>query len=261
MSLLYQVHMLTVIFEGTFRSAFSIALVVMPPVGMSIVICAVLPQVSQLCGCDDRELHYGWSALLVVLADLVETFCYLWKLLSLRWWKSFTIGILLKFSLLSLCLELVECAFRLKGSGAPLALRRRAKLWLYGHRMAQDLAVSSLIFGLLSIGTFFDCIKAKVCGCKGCGLHNILVYRDPGGVHKRQVIRRAQNAGEFTEAGGEEPPALAPLAATTAYIPPEGHPSPEATSGRGLEFQERVPPPPPPQETEVPPPPPPPPAQ
>ncbi|OLP85560.1 1,3-beta-glucan synthase component bgs3 [Symbiodinium microadriaticum] len=206
-----KVHMLTVIFEGTFRSAFSIALVVMPPVGMSIVICAVLPQVSQLCGCDDRELHYGWSALLVVLADLVETFCYLWKLLSLRWWKSFTIGILLKFSLLSLCLELVECAFRLKGSGAPLALRRRAKLWLYGHRMAQDLAVSSLIFGLLSIGTFFDCIKAKVCGCKGCGLHNILVYRDPGGVHKRQVIRRAQNAGEFTEAGGEEPPALAPL--------------------------------------------------
>lgn len=82
-------------------------------------------------GDSKQELHYGWSALLVVLADLaawaesddptdsqsplrasrehctgprpstkrnpfqVETFCYLWKLLSLRWWKSFTIGILL----------------------------------------------------------------------------------------------------------------------------------------------------------------------
>ena len=83
----------------------------------------------------NQELHYGWSALLVVLADLaawasghdpansqspprapaehcmfsdpaqVETFCYLWKLLSLRWWKSFTIGILLP---LGFCLQ-VPC--------------------------------------------------------------------------------------------------------------------------------------------------------
>ncbi|CAE7428745.1 FKS3 [Symbiodinium pilosum] len=257
-----KVHMMTVIFEGTFRSAFSIALVVMPPIGIGLVIC-IVAQVMRTAGFfDGQDLHLGWTVLLVVIADSVETLFYLWKLLSLSWWKSFTVGLLLKFSLLSLCLEAVECAFRLKGKGPGQAIQRTAKTWLYGHRMAQDLAVSSLIFGVLSIGTFFDCIKSKLCGCKGCGLHNILVYRDPGGVHKRQVVRRNQNAGEYTQAGGDEEQAAAapPQVTAPSYIPYEGYPSAESASGRGLEFQERgsFVPPPPPQETEVPPPPPPP---
>ena len=57
-----QVHMLTVIFEGDTRLIFSIGLVAAPPVGLS-VLAALFTQ----------QLDLGWSALLVVLLDLLET--------------------------------------------------------------------------------------------------------------------------------------------------------------------------------------------
>ena len=61
-------------------------------------------------------------------------------------------------------------------------------MWLHGHRMAQDIFVSSLILALLSVG-------AMCCGCDFCGLHNILVYRDPGGVHKNQQAQAVPQRG------------------------------------------------------------------
>ena len=80
--------MLTVIFAGSARMIFSIGLVAMPPVAMSILACCILPALPRSgdpCG-------LGWSALIVVVLDAVETILYLWKLICVRWWKSFAVG-------------------------------------------------------------------------------------------------------------------------------------------------------------------------
>lgn len=184
-----KVHMLTVIFSGSSRLIFSIGLVAMPPIGMSLVACCILPALPSLWGQPGEPLALGWSALTVVLLDCLETILYLWKLICVKWWKSFAVGLLLKFCLLSFCLEICECAFRLHGGSPPAWLRVRINMWLHGHRMAQDIFVSSLILALLSVG-------AMCCGCDFCGLHNILVYRDPGGVHKNQQAQAVPQRGE-----------------------------------------------------------------
>lgn len=57
--------MLTVIFEGDTRLIFSIGLVAAPPVGLSVLACLATAQ-----------LDLAWSALIVVLLDLLETTCH-----------------------------------------------------------------------------------------------------------------------------------------------------------------------------------------
>ncbi|CAJ1420701.1 unnamed protein product, partial [Effrenium voratum] len=201
-----KVHMLSVIFEGGVRSFMTTMISALPPIGLSILACLILPPVLRASGClgHGEELQLGWAALVVVLLDTAECLMYLWKLVALSWWKSFCVGLLLKFSLLSLCIELVECAFRLKGSGGPPDwLKSSIKMWLYGHRMAQDLLISSLIFAVLCPGVLFDRCRTFLCGCEGCGLHNILIYRDPGGVHKTQAVRIHMQEGEVVEGAGE----------------------------------------------------------
>lgn len=86
---------------------------------------------------------------------------------------------------LSTCLLLsfCECLFRLKalntGRWSPRPVLLKLKPWLLGHRMLQDMALSAFIFVALTPFFFYDCVRSFCCECS---LHNILVYRDPGGV-------------------------------------------------------------------------------
>lgn len=79
--------MLTVIFAGS--SIFSIFLVIMPPVLMSILACCLLFGFQRV---QSSQLGLGWSALIVVAMDCIETILYLWDLISVKWWKSFAVG-------------------------------------------------------------------------------------------------------------------------------------------------------------------------
>ena len=85
--------MLTVIFSGSSRLIFSIGLVAMPPIGMSLVACCILPALPSLWGRPGEPLALGWGALTVVLLDALETILYLWKLICVKWWKSFAVGL------------------------------------------------------------------------------------------------------------------------------------------------------------------------
>lgn len=150
-----------------------------------------------------KELHVWLSMVLVIVLVPVETGLLLWKFHLMGWHKSFVVGILLKFSFLCVVMELIECCLHIKGrcdkrrccpcQECLYGLRSSIKTWLYGHRMAQDFFVSSLILLVLSIGTAFDGLRKACCGCEDCGLHNILIYRDPGGAHKRQENRVSQS--------------------------------------------------------------------
>jgi len=52
-------------------------------------------------------------------------------------------------------------------------------LWLMSHRMAKDIFISGFIFFCLSFGVIFDKCRGGLCGVS-YGIHNLLVYRDPG---------------------------------------------------------------------------------
>lgn len=76
--------MLTVIFS---RASFrTLAKVFMPPVILSTLLCCVLP-IFKRC-----PVPLGVSAVLVLVFDSVETLYYLWNLMLVDWWKSFTVG-------------------------------------------------------------------------------------------------------------------------------------------------------------------------
>ena len=147
----------------------------------------------------EKELKLWLGMILVMVLVPVETYLELWKFYSMGWYKTLVIGILLKISILCVVMEFIECCLHIKNGfaksgcvalrGCLYGLRSAIKTWLYSHRMAQDFFVSSLILLILSIPTAFDGLRKKCCGCENCGLHNMLVYRDPGGIHKRQENR------------------------------------------------------------------------
>ncbi|CAE8584857.1 unnamed protein product [Polarella glacialis] len=186
-----KVHMLSVIFTGDANSALILAMVVMPPVLASFLACAGVPFVLRAAGFLDYgdTLRLPQAALMVVVFDSCEAIGGLWKLASVSWWKSLAVGLILKYSLLSLTLLCCECLFRLKGPEPQGAfahwLKSTVRLWLYAHRMARDVAVSALIFGALSLAVLFDLCRSSL--CDGCSLHNILIYRDPGGAHSNRI--------------------------------------------------------------------------
>lgn len=68
------------------------------------------------------------------------------------------------------------------------------KPYLYGHRALQDIAISGFILLALFPFNVYDRFRGFMCDCS---LHNILVYRDPGGVpNMTEVALDAEDLGE-----------------------------------------------------------------
>eukprot|EP00438_Fugacium_kawagutii_P009179 Skav206220 [mRNA] locus=scaffold1844:572445:582581:- [translate_table: standard] len=168
---------------------------------------------------EETPVAPGWSALLVVVLDIVETVLYMYKLIYVKWWKSLAVGLLLKFCLISVCLELCECACRLKFK-PPKWLRLPVKMWLRGHRMAQDIFVSCLILAVLSLGVM-------LCGCKNCACHNLLIYRDTGGA---QIKKDSGPQGAAPQGG-------APSAPQVVHPQPSAVAGPQPSAGQGVELR------------------------
>jgi len=125
----------------------------------------------------------AFSALIVLVLDAVEAFAALRLLMGMGWKNTFLAGLLLKWGLLQLCLLLGEGLLRSRcygGFGLPL------QLWLRAHRMARDILTSSLIF--LAMMPFVLLNSLNDCLCPGCSVHQILLYRDPGHLARREAI-------------------------------------------------------------------------
>lgn len=200
-----------------------------------------------------KELNVWLGMLLVIVLVPVEAVMLLWKFKLMGWHKSFVVGLLLKFSILSMVMELVECALHFQGaqrsscccgdrprSCSPywdeflFGVRGSMKTWLYSHRMAQDFFVSLLIFLILSLtGTLWDALRKCFCGCETCGLHNVLIYRDPGGIHKRQE-RRTQQMLHVEESPHEAPGSFSAAETGTASFRGEAAAGPTTIVHGGL---------------------------
>eukprot|EP00931_Biecheleriopsis_adriatica_P094429 TRINITY_DN6808_c0_g1_i5.p1 TRINITY_DN6808_c0_g1~~TRINITY_DN6808_c0_g1_i5.p1 ORF type:complete len:876 (-),score=146.68 TRINITY_DN6808_c0_g1_i5:164-2791(-) len=233
-----KVHVLNVIFAGERSIDWSTAQVMLPPIFLSLLACAGLPPLLRYAGVLDLgdEVTPAQAAALVVFCDCLEAACFMLTLVSVHWWKTVAVGVLFKYTLLQLALLLCECAFCMKGNGPGgdfgRWLRSSLKLWMHGHRMARDIIVSSLIFWVLAIGVLLDRLRA--CGCEGCSLHNILIYRDPGGVHSASTVRVVQRARSDTDSFVEIGSVSAPPASSTMAAPPSASMSvPPAVTTRG----------------------------
>merc|ERR1719362_238785 len=167
----------------------------LPPVFLSLVAAAIGAAIEPKVG-RKRSINPGAANLLHLLSmagiipvlDLVEVVLGLIPLASVHWWKACGAALILKYCLLSMLLSCAEQMLRLNWCrcGYPRALLR---LWLYGHRMAMDILVSSLIFWTLAPLVLFDRVRDML--CTNCSLHHLLVFRDPG-----QLARDGQALGE-----------------------------------------------------------------
>lgn len=197
-----KMHLLSIIFVEKSRVFFTMAFLLLPPIFSSLTTCFVVTAVIRL-----RDLTWtltpAWAALIVVAFDLLEGLSFLWSLLRINWWKSFVLGFVLKYALLSLALTCVEYMFRFKGQGPTgvcgSIVKESFRLWLYAHRIARDIAVSLLVLILLSPLVLLGMLQSTM--CLTCSVHNLLIYRDPTTIESsgRVPLRPAQATSSFQQ--------------------------------------------------------------
>jgi len=126
------------------------------------------------------------SAGIVVLLDVVEAGAALQDVWWVGWYNALLAGLILKWMMLVLLLGVGEGVLRshwfcLCGCfGMPL------QLWVKAHRMARDMFVSSLIMAVLSPVVLLNYCNEKL--CPGCSVHQLLIYRDPGHLARKEAI-------------------------------------------------------------------------
>merc|ERR1712159_735384 len=107
-------------------------------------------------------------------------------------------ALLLKYYTLSMLLFAAQYALQL---GWCEFLTPPLRLWLYGHRLAFDAVVSSVIFWPLGLFVCFDRIRDEC--CHGCSLHQLLIFRDPGQlVRNIEELRHMRNDSSVTPSFG-----------------------------------------------------------
>jgi len=176
----------------------------LPPVGASFVYCllASIPAEDESIP-DEGDLENGrlpaakapkccatglplaFSAALVLMLDVCEATLALYSFFAVGWTKAFAAGIILKYVLLSCCLNMAEDVTRLQRFDYNRRLGKTLAIWVRAHRMCRDLVTSSLILGALVPLVLLTSLNSAV--CSGCSAHNLLLYRDPGHFRRAEV--------------------------------------------------------------------------
>jgi len=146
----------------------------LPPVFCSLAACIVL----QACCCSDQGTQLKVAAPLVFVLDFVEANAFSFEYAHINGLSSIILANLAKYSLISLAIWGCESLFRHTGSQSRNCSSDVIRCWLYAHRLARDLAVSSLILLLLSPWVFLGMLQPYIC-LAGISLHNLLLYRSP----------------------------------------------------------------------------------
>lgn len=149
----------------------------------------------RLCGLPKKKtcccafgLPLALSALVVVMLDLGEAFLAVHRLYLAGWWNAFLAAFVLKWGIIGLLLMLGEGVLRKKWGRLTCCLSpllTPLDLWVRAHRIARDMAATSLILLLLLplvvLNVLNDCL------CPGLSLHHLLMYRNPNHLMKREV--------------------------------------------------------------------------
>eukprot|EP00931_Biecheleriopsis_adriatica_P039465 TRINITY_DN22569_c0_g2_i1.p1 TRINITY_DN22569_c0_g2~~TRINITY_DN22569_c0_g2_i1.p1 ORF type:complete len:2009 (+),score=358.66 TRINITY_DN22569_c0_g2_i1:92-6118(+) len=125
------------------------------------------------------------SACMVTMLDVCETVLFLYVFYTVGWRNAFIAGIVLKWALLHVVIFFGEgmlrasCCSFLGCCGLPL------QLWVRAHRMARDIMVSSIIFGIMAPFVVLNSVNEYL--CPGCNAHQLLIYRDPGHLARKEA--------------------------------------------------------------------------
>eukprot|EP00929_Paragymnodinium_shiwhaense_P085473 TRINITY_DN45873_c0_g1_i1.p1 TRINITY_DN45873_c0_g1~~TRINITY_DN45873_c0_g1_i1.p1 ORF type:complete len:2183 (-),score=378.87 TRINITY_DN45873_c0_g1_i1:228-6776(-) len=172
----------------------------LPPCMLSLLACVVLTVVEPYLGRKQStnairsaaapSLHLAQVAALIIFLDICEIAVCVSTFLMLQWGKTTIAILVLKYSYLSMMLTAAEVILKLRWF--PSWIRAFLRLFVYSHRMAQDVMVSGFIFICLSPVVGFDAVRSRLCSFS---LHNLLVFRDVGQGHRIAEETRRQERG------------------------------------------------------------------
>lgn len=131
------------------------------------------------------------SAVCVLALDFGEAWLALIEFYFVGWKRATITGLVLKFALLSACVHLGEAGLCSDNKQRLGCIWRPFELWVHAHRMGRDILTSSLILCVLCplvlLNTLNDCF------CRGCSVHQLLIYRNTGHQARDKVTVRKKN--------------------------------------------------------------------
>lgn len=198
-TVMLKVEALASIYSKSDMVAAMRVLTLLPPIASSLVYCMFASCFSEDESIPDerdlergrlpkaciKEVPLGMSALAVLILDAFEATFILYSFYSVGWLKAFAAGMILKYSVLSCCVNLAEDATRLQCFNENGRLGKILVIWVRAHRMCRDLLTSSLI--LLALVPLVMLTSLNSSACPGCSAHNLLLYRDPGHFRRAEV--------------------------------------------------------------------------
>jgi len=136
-------------------------------------------------GCCQFGIPLAFSAGIIVCLDIAEAVCLLSPLIWIGWRNTMVAAMVLKWGVLSLLVNLGEGVLRVGIPNKIECLIAPLDLWVRAHRMARDIFTAALILaGLLPLVLLN---RLNHCLCPGLSLHNLLMYRNPNHLRKREA--------------------------------------------------------------------------
>eukprot|EP00927_Polykrikos_kofoidii_P035101 TRINITY_DN29664_c0_g2_i1.p1 TRINITY_DN29664_c0_g2~~TRINITY_DN29664_c0_g2_i1.p1 ORF type:complete len:2088 (+),score=251.91 TRINITY_DN29664_c0_g2_i1:26-6289(+) len=175
------------VYSMVFPSTFVQFMPFFPPIAASLVVTVVVLFIE----CRGVRVHPCIVSAIFIAVGVAETVFELVFLVRIGWWKSVVASLLFKQRVLSIALSCAEHMIRLAICPCP-CVYGAVRIWLYGHRMAIDLIVSSFVFATLSLPVLFDVIRSSI--CEGCSLHQLLVFRSVGALGRTTEVIRFPHA-------------------------------------------------------------------
>jgi len=123
-------------------------------------------------------LSFATLGFLCAGLGLIEASCALREFYFVGWSKALIAGFVLKLALLATCIHVGEMCLYSKCVDRFACIRQPLKLWVQAHRMGRDIATSSLILGGLVPLVLLNAANNSL--CKGCNVHQLLIYRNTG---------------------------------------------------------------------------------
>merc|ERR1711860_478253 len=127
------------------------------------------------------------------MGDLAEAVSLLTPLIWIGWRNTLVAALVLQWGVLSLLVHLGDGVLRVGIPNKIECLIAPLDLWVRAHRMARDIFTAFLILGALLPLVLLN--RLNRCLCPGLSLHNLLVYRNPNHLRKREAFLDAVEIG------------------------------------------------------------------
>ncbi|CAE8613004.1 unnamed protein product [Polarella glacialis] len=164
--------------------------------------------------CFPKAIPLGVSSAAVIVLQIVEALLPLYVMHGTGWKKTFVAGLVLKLLLFGVVLFLAEGVLRSRCFHKTGSFLQPLNLWVHANRMSRDIFTSAFIFICLVPFVALNTINESLCA--GCSVHQLLIYRDPGHLARKEAVIIDICGDDEEEGDLEESEPLAPPSAHSA---------------------------------------------